>query len=131
MMFIVPKIEQYSQHAAIEFYKMCGQHQYGIEALNFKSYGTLFYGQITNEVFTSPDFPVFKRQKQKELVDNNMNPETNSGYILKSWLIWKKIHQPACFVAKCTEKDLDKNYPMLKELYRKNGYVFLVRFPEK
>jgi 4-amino-4-deoxy-L-arabinose transferase-like glycosyltransferase len=131
IMFIVPKIEQYSQHAAIEFYKMCGQRQYGIEALNFKSYGTLFYGQITNDIFTSPDFPEFKRQKQKELVDNNMNPETNSGYILKSWLIWQKIHQPACFVAKCTEKDLDKNYPMLKELYRKNGYVFLVRFPEK
>ena len=110
---------------------MCGQHQYAIETLNFKSYGTLFYGQITNEVFTNPDFPAFKKQKQKVLADNDMNPETNSGYILKSWLMSQNYHQPACFVAKCSEKDLDKNYPMLKELYRKNGYVFLVRFPEK
>ena len=131
ILFIVPKIEQYSQHAAIEFYKMCGKYNYSVATLNFKSYGILYYGQITNEIFTEPNFPAYKLKKQKELIDFKMNPETNSDYILKCWLIDEKLKKLACFVAKCTEKDLDKNYPMLKELYRKNGYVFLVRLPQK
>ena len=131
ILFIVPKVEQYSQHEAIEFYKMCASHKYYVESLNFKSYGTLFYGQVDNEIFTHPDFPSFKGKKQKDLRDNNMNPETNSGYIVKSWLLDHKINKPACFIAKNTEKDLLKNYPTLKELYHKNGYIFLVRFPKK
>ena len=131
ILFIVPKIEQYSQREAIEFYKMCGKNNYYVESLNFKSYGTLFYGQVDTEIFTNPDFPAYKLKKQQDLRNNDMNPETNSGYIVKSWLIDYKINKPACFIAKCTEKDLSKNYPTLKELYRKNGYIFLVRLPEK
>ncbi len=129
ILFIVPKVEHYSQRAAIDFYKMCGKYNYHVETLNFKSYGSLFYGQVTKDVFTNSDFPAYKLKKQKELIENKMNPETNYGFIFKSWLLEHHIDRQACFVAKCSEKNLNKNYPMLKELYRKNGYVFFVRLP--
>jgi hypothetical protein len=44
-MIVVPKVEQYSQRAAIEFYKQCASHGFNVETIGMKSYATLFYGE--------------------------------------------------------------------------------------
>lgn len=97
--FIVPKIEQYTQGAAIEFYKnMKGKNCY-VETLGFKSYAHLFY-------FSKPPQP------HKDDYD----------------LLNKKVDKPVYFVTKSTHaKEHLENHPNLKELYRKNGFVFYVK----
>ena len=131
LIFIVPKIEQYSQRTVIEFYKMCAKNKYPVESLNFKTYGSLFYGNIQPTVFHTNAFKKHKIIKQLELANANMNPETNQGFIFKAWLLEQDFDIPVCFVAKTTEKEVRKNYPTLKELYEKNGYVFFVKMPKK
>ncbi len=129
--FIIPKIEQYSQRSLIEFYKMCEKNNYRVSSLNFKSYGLLFYLDLKEPVFETNSFKEFKKNKIIYLAENNLNPESNQDYYYKFWLLEVEHKGPVCFVAKCNEAHLNENYPMLTELYRKNGYVFFVKMPNK
>jgi hypothetical protein len=103
--FVIPKIEDVSQGAAIDFYK---RHQYEdayFTTLGFKSYAHLFYGNVMpgNE----------KTQNEQELA---------TGTILK----------PAYFVVKIQQRDeFMFNYPQLKQIGAKGGFVFLKRLPTK
>lgn len=102
---IIPKVEHYSQAAAIEFYESLQGKDCYCEALNFKSYAQYFYT---------------RKQPAK-------NPESYSA----DWLLWGPIDKPAYFVSKVTlhEENL-RSYPHLKEINRKNGFVFYLREPE-
>lgn len=101
-LIIVPKIGKYSQGAAIEFYKQLQNKDCYVETLGFKSYAHLFYSQK-------------KEQVRKESYD-------------KEWLLTAAIDKPAYFVSKITEAEkYQQQYPELKELYRKNGFVFFER----
>ncbi len=98
---IVPRIEKYSQGAAIEFFQqMQGQDCY-VKAIGYKSYADLFY-----------------TQKEKPVNQNYYNLE---------WLLAGDIDKPVYFVTKLTRLERFSNYTELKELYRKNGFVFLKR----
>lgn len=104
MMFVVPRIEQYSQHAAIAFYKQKSSENCYVETLGFKSYADLYY---------------FKKQPPAHENENN-----------EKWLLTGEIDKPAYFVSKNTSADrYTKAYPELKKLYKKNGFVFFVRQP--
>jgi len=98
---ILPRIERYTQHAAIEFYQGLQGKDVYVEVLGFKSYAHLFY-----------------QRKQ---------PENASAKIDKKWLLEGAIDKPAYFVVK--NHDLADYYPArdLQLLYRKNGFVFLKR----
>jgi 4-amino-4-deoxy-L-arabinose transferase-like glycosyltransferase len=99
---VVPKVEKYSQGAAIEFYEGLRNKDCYVETLGFKSYAHFFYAQT----------------KQS----NNIN---NSG---TEWLMTGNIDKPVYFVCKINHvEEYQKAYPQLKELYRKNGFVFFVR----
>lgn len=134
IMVIAPKVEQYSQHAAIEFYKMCARHHYDVETISYKSYATLFYGQITPQVMNDPAFKAYAKQR---LIDLRAEGETKNavmytGLIHTNWLEVGKIKAPGFFVAKITNTDeIHERRPELKELYRQNGFVFYIRIPDK
>ncbi len=99
---IAPRIEKYSQGAAIEFYEYLQEKDCYVETIGFKSYAYLFYNH------------------KKEPVNKN-------SYKL-DWLLTGAIDKPAYFVSKNTEEESIKiNYPALKEIYRKNGFVFYQR----
>jgi 4-amino-4-deoxy-L-arabinose transferase-like glycosyltransferase len=101
---IAPRIEQYSQGAAIEFYEYLQDKDCYVETLGFKSYANFFYS--------------LKKEP------------TNKNSYNMDWLLKGKIDKPAYFVSKITSAEEDaKNYPELKEIYRKNGFVFFVRKP--
>lgn len=103
LVVLTPKIEGYTQNAAIEFYKSKSNEDCYIRSLRFKSYGRLFYGKM--EV---PDHP---------------------NYNDTEWLLYGDIDKPAYFVLKSTRKELLKTeYPTLVLLYEKNGYLFCKRF---
>jgi 4-amino-4-deoxy-L-arabinose transferase-like glycosyltransferase len=102
MVLIVPRIEPYSQGAAIEFYEYLKDKNCYVETLGFKSYAHLFYSQ--------------KPQPQQLVTDE------------VDWLLKGEIDKPAYFVSKINQaNEIQQSYPQLKELYRKNGFVFFMR----
>ena len=102
ILFITPRVEAYSQRAAIEFYKSVSNEKAYIATLGFKSYAHLFYGKVKPE---------------KGLVAAN-----------SKWMLDGNIDRDAYFVFKINRKDKYlKEYPQLKILYEKNGFVFAKR----
>ncbi len=105
-LIVAPKIEQYSQGAAIEFYQYLQNKDCYVETYGYKSYAYLFYSH-----------------KKQPVNKNSLNMD---------WLLRGKIDKPTYFVCKNIDSDeMEKRYSELKEIYRKNGFVFLVRFPKK
>jgi len=106
VVYVAPRIEGYSQRAAIEFYQSLQGKDFYIGTLGFKSYAQYFY-----------------TRKPK--------PENANAY-QNEWLMSGDIDKNAYFVTKINKKDrFLKQYPQLEELYVKNGFVFLVRRSEK
>lgn len=102
---IVPKIEQYSQRAAIEFYQYLEDKDCYAETIGYKSYANLFYSN-----------------KKEPLNKNSFDMD---------WLLRGPIDKPTYFVCKNIDSDeIEKRYEELKEIYRKNGFVFLQRMPK-
>jgi len=102
VLFYTPKIERYSQNAAIQFCeKLAGKPVY-LETIEFKSYAIYYY-------FDKP----------KPLAPVNRLP---------LWQLSGKLDKDAYFIIKNTSKEsYMKLYPNLKYLYEKNGFVFLQR----
>ncbi len=101
---IVPKVERYSQGAAIDFFIQRQGEDCYVHTLGYKSYGDLFY-----------------TMKQKPSNENSYREE---------WLLSGDIDKPVYFVTKVDRVDhYTENRPDIKELYRKNGFVFLKREP--
>ena len=100
--FITPRIEGYSQNAAIEFYKEKQKEDCYIETLGFKSYAHLFY---------------FNKQKP-----------ANPNSLKEEWLLNGKIDKPVYFVIKNLDvKDYLVKYPELKVVDERNGFAFAKR----
>ncbi|MCW3082989.1 MAG: arnT 2 [Bacteroidetes bacterium] len=101
---IAPRVEQYTQGAAIEFYEYLKDKDCYVETYGFKSYAYLFYPQ------------------KKE----DKNPEHSNI----DWMLRGNIDKPAYFASRITDYDqIFTTYKDLKEIYRKNGFVFWVRYP--
>ncbi len=96
---IVPKIEKITQGAAIEFYEEKAEEDCVVEVLGFKSYAHLFY---TNKTL-DPGEPILS---QEELLSKPTN---------------RKVY----FAARMNKAEKFKNELGLKEIKRKNGFVFL------
>ncbi len=96
---VVPKIEAYTQRAALSFYEsLKGQDVY-VEPVGFKSYAQLFYFQKTPQQARSAD----------EL------------------LTLPKLDKPAYFVMKITADSATKANPNLTLIKEENGFLFFKR----
>ena len=98
---IVPKIERYSQGAAIDFFIQRQGEDCYVHLLGYKSYAQLFY--------TKKEKPVNEKSYDEQ------------------WLLTGDIDKPVYFVSKVDRINNYSKYSQLKELYRKNGFVFLKR----
>ena len=102
MIFIVPRIEQYSQNAALVFYKKISKENCYLDTFGFKSYAIYYY---------------FDKQKPENELSYNQN-----------WLLEGKIDKPVYMVCKITsENQFSTNYPKFKKVLSKNGFVFFKR----
>lgn len=100
--FVVPKIEDVSQGAAIDFYKRHQHEDAYFTTLGFKSYAHLFYGNVKpgNEV----------TQEDEKVVATAI------------------LSKPAYFVAKIQQKqEFMSIYPELILIGEKGGFVFFKR----
>jgi len=101
--FFIPRIEQYTQHAAIEFYKSLKGKDVYIRVLNFKSYAHYFYAAV--------------------------NPSERSEAYDLDWLMYGKVDKPVYFITRLDRKNqvLQAYGAQLKLLYEKNGFLFYER----
>lgn len=128
IMIIAPKVEQYSQRAAVEFYKQCAKNNINVETMGFKSYATLFYGQLDVSLKTDTSFINYLELKRNEMEALNINLDVSYGLMRTHWMLDFETHKPSCFVAKITDEEVvTKHNPFLKELYRQNGFIFYIR----
>ncbi len=111
-----PKIEAYSQKAAIDFYKGFDGSSVYIHALGFKSYANLFYAKKTPA--TDPHYQSIK-------IDNKTHdeqPEAN-----EQWLLKGNTDRPTYFICKVQDSAKFAAMPQLIMLSGKNGFVFFRR----
>jgi hypothetical protein len=99
----VPRIEKYSQAAAIEFYKTLQGKDVYVRSLGYKSYAPYFYARVRPG----------QRPESKDM----------------EWLLCGPVDKPTYFVSKITRKDkiLEEHGERLNVLYEKNGFVFYQR----
>jgi 4-amino-4-deoxy-L-arabinose transferase-like glycosyltransferase len=105
LIFDINNIEAYSQRAAVEFFKERQGEDCYINTHRYKSYAHLYYSK-------------------KQPVDNESSYD-------KEWLLYGPIDKPAYFVTKVNKTEGLEDVPGIKELYRKNGFVFYKRNPEE
>ena len=128
---IIPKVELYTQHATIEFYKFCATQNCYVETHHFKSYAYLFYSQRKPGDYTNPDQISYIKTKLDKMEKEGHSRFTSFPTANMLWMENGKIDRPAYIVVKTThETELLENSE-LKKLYTKNGFSFFVRIPAK
>lgn len=101
VLHFTPKVEAYSQRAAIEFFQSLQGKDVYVRVLGYKSYAQLFY--------------------------TRKMPMDNPGQYNEEWLLNGDIDKPAYFVCKIMLADKYRALPQLKEVGSKNGFVFFRR----
>jgi 4-amino-4-deoxy-L-arabinose transferase-like glycosyltransferase len=101
MYIIVPKIERYSQGAAVDFFSTLQGKDCYVEVVDYKSYAHLFYTQK----------PVGLRKESRDL----------------NWLFNGPIDKPVYFVTKINRGAHIKTLPHIKLIGEKNGFTFYLR----
>lgn len=102
IIFITPRIEGYSQRAAIQFFKSINEEDAYVATLGYKSYAHLYY--------------------------SDLKPYAPAQKINTEWLLAGQIDKNTYFVFKIDKKEKYLNqYPQLIYLYEKNGFVFTKR----
>ncbi len=103
ILHFTPKIEAYSQRAAINFFEGLQGKDVYVHVLGYKSYAQLFY-----------------TRKQ---------PPENPHSYNEQWLLTGPIDKPAYFICKITSTPQYDAMPQLKKLREENGFAFYVREP--
>lgn len=102
MAYMVPRIEKYSQNAAIVFFKEISTQDCYFTTIGYKSYAPYFYGA---------------KQKPKRIESND-----------NAWLLSGDIDKPVYFILKNTrEERFFSEHPDIQKLYSKNGFVMAKR----
>jgi len=96
-----PKIEAFSQRAAIEYFKTLKGKDVYVQVLGYKSYAHLFYAEVMLH--------------------------SNKNYYDTNWLLHGEIDKPAYFICKIMDKDKYLALPQIEYLGEKNGFVFMKR----
>jgi 4-amino-4-deoxy-L-arabinose transferase-like glycosyltransferase len=96
-----PKIEAYSQRAAIEYFKSFRGKDVYVQVLGYKSYAHLFY--------------------------TGKGKPSNPNYYNEQWLLTGAIDKPAYFICKVQDAPKYAEMPQLQQIGAQNGFVFFKR----
>ncbi len=128
---IIPKVELYSQHAAIEFYKACSKHDFYVETHGFKSYAYIFYSNLGPEDYSDPEQIKAINKTLDGLEEQGQSRLTGFALANMFFLENSPIKKPAFIVSKSSHEAELSQKPDLKKLYSKNGFCFFVKMPAK
>lgn len=119
VLHFTPKIEAYSQRAAIDFFKSFEGQDVYVQVLGYKSYAHLFY--------TKKNKPVNPSYYKPEVAVTKGGDSIISYVPNEAWLLKGPIDRPAYFVCKSPDADDYRAMPTLQEIGQKNGFVFFKR----
>lgn len=101
VLHFTPKIEAFSQGAAINYFKSLRGKDVYVKVLGYKSYAHLFY-----------------TRKQ---------PPANPNSYSEEWLLAGPVDKPTFFICKVQDADRYRAMPQLVQIGEKNGFVFFRR----
>ncbi len=116
VLHFTPKIEAYSQRAAIDYFKSFDGKDVYVHSLGYKSYATLFY--TNRQPATDPHYQSIRVDKKGK----EIQPEAN-----EKWLLYGNIDKPAYFICKIQDSTKYVASSQLTEIGSSNGFVFFKR----
>jgi hypothetical protein len=116
MLHFTPKVEAYSQRAAIEYFQAFAGKDVYVQVLGYKSYAHLFYSR--KDKSTNPAY----YRTAISAVGSSPVVEPN-----EDWLLYGQVDKPTYFVCKVSDAKAWRTVPMLEELGGRNGFVFFRR----
>jgi 4-amino-4-deoxy-L-arabinose transferase-like glycosyltransferase len=127
---ITPRVEEYSQEAAIAYWQKHSYSEFYLETIGYKSYAHYFYGNVQPGIETNPYFISWKKENEKKLYTPALAKSENEIALRREWMLSGPIDHPAYFICKNTFADeVRKYYPTLRFTGEKNGFVFWERVP--
>ncbi len=124
--FIVPKIEEFSQGPAIEFYEsMQGKDVY-VTTLGFKSYGHYFYTLFPPRS-KNDEIEALKNDYKKSLTTPHSYDANEVNSLTNDWLLKGKIDKDVYIVTKINKRKEMERYIGINFMYNKGGFDFYVR----
>jgi 4-amino-4-deoxy-L-arabinose transferase-like glycosyltransferase len=122
-----PRVEGYSQRAAIEFYESLKDSDCYVNVYGFKSYAQLFYTAKKPAACNNPSF--LAHIERVNPGHKKMDAFTLEFYH-SDWLAKDSTGKPVYMVAKINNKEeFMKGYPAFKLIGEKNGFVFFRKNP--
>jgi 4-amino-4-deoxy-L-arabinose transferase-like glycosyltransferase len=128
---IAPRAEEYSQNAAIEFWKehvSTPTSPCYVESVGYKSYAQYFYANVQPGIGQNPIYLKWKKENEKNLTDPKSTQSENEVRMEKEWMLKGDVDRTVyCVCKNIYENEMKKNYPLLKKIGEKNGFVFWER----
>jgi 4-amino-4-deoxy-L-arabinose transferase-like glycosyltransferase len=116
ILHFTPKVEAYSQRAAIDYFKGFADKDVYVHSLGYKSYANLFYAK--KRPATNPNYRSMRLDKE----GNPVQPEAN-----EQWLLKGKVDKAVFFICKIQDKEKYGKAKRMEITGEKNGFVFLRR----
>lgn len=112
ILYCTPRIEGYSQNAAIEYYKSFSGRDVYVQPLGHKSYANLFY--TNKQPYSAKEYRGIRRDKT-----GRETPEAN-----EHWLLYGQTDKPTFFISKIQDSIKFNEMPNVQMTGSKNGFVF-------
>ncbi len=116
VLHFTPKVEAYSQRAAIDFYEGFKGKDVYVHPLGYKSYANLFYAEKMPA--TDPHY----QGRSVNRDGSEGQPEAN-----EQWLLHGQLDKPAYFICKIMDQKKYDTLSTLQNIGSSNGFVFYKR----
>lgn len=126
---IVPKVERYTQHAVIEFYRDRAGESCYVETHGFKSYAHLFYSERKPGDYINPHQNSYIRETLDLMESEGHSRLSSYSTANLFWMEYGEIDRPAYIVVKTPSEKEVLGCKGFVKLYEKNGFSFLKRLP--
>jgi hypothetical protein len=115
ILHFTPKVEAFSQRAAIEYFKQFSGKDVYVQPLGYKSYANLYY--TDKQPSLNPEYIHIRTDKS-----GRKTPEPN-----EHWLLHGETDKPTYFICKIMDSTKFGVMPQLQLLGSSNGFVFYKR----
>jgi|694.fasta_scaffold07077_13 4-amino-4-deoxy-L-arabinose transferase-like glycosyltransferase len=122
--FVVPKIERFSQGPAILFLKSIQNKEAYVTTVGHKSYAHYYYGQVKPPKSTDKISDIRKNYVSTLADKNDFNVITLNA-LVDNWLMTEAIDKPAYFITKINQREnIKANFPQLNFIKNEGGFDF-------
>ena len=127
---VVPKIEQYSQGAAIQFWESVKDKDAYVQPLGYDTYAHYYYAKIKPwEENTSPEFAKFITENKADYIERA--PTDWFDHLQRDWLVNGEIDKTAYFCCHMKKADEYAKRSDFEKIGEDGGFVFFKREPKR